>query len=563
LVFDPQRSRDRVERAVLLAIVLVAIWLRFWPDGSVVAGRTFERNDEVHYVDLARQFLNGNFNTRYFINPTLYGYVLAAVTAGIGVLRSWIGLDPSFAHFVARETLCPFVLLVTGRLLSITASILSVLVIARIGRRLFTPSMGLVAAWLLALDDLALQRAVLCGNESLMLLLALLAVERATLAPGESASRARRFAAGMLLGLATATKYSAGILIVPLFLSFGRGVVPALLGSAAGFALGSPMALINYSAFIHGFSTQASFLHEGLRERDVFVSRRGFVFYLKSFPDAHHGLALALACAGGILGSISLVVARRDKRHLFLLGASLPLYLFLGTGIFKMARFLLPAVPFILLHGAWLIERFVRSLATRLHARPWIGLAASLALVVALSARNLATNHVGRHEQFGHPEPMSVLFAGIRHALRPDERVLETAITQIDRLLLEDDPWSRLKVERPPQALQEAVLAELRARELLPVSRRLRTLILSNSTFADFESAVRADGAEALVTVVATKYLRGAIGPQRGEVEGGLVACRYWNELIAWLHSLPRRAAFTSPDGRTSAAVLELGGSAR
>ena len=44
---------------------------------------------------------------------------------------------------------------------------------------------------------------------------------------------------------------------------------------------------------------------------------------------------------------------KRDARYVLLLLAALPLYLFLGKGSFSRMRFMLPAIPFILIVGAW------------------------------------------------------------------------------------------------------------------------------------------------------------------------------------------------------------------
>src|SRR5262249_27050085 len=158
--------------------------------------------------------------------------------------------------FLARETVAPHLLLWAARMVSIVSSACSVLVVARIGRRLFSPAVGLIAAALLAFDGVAAASAPLFGNESLMVLLVLLSFCVAI----EGNSLRHRVAAGLLLGLATATKYSAGIFVLPLALAFGLRVGPALLAAVAGFVAGAPMAVLNFRAFVDGFRTQAGYL---------------------------------------------------------------------------------------------------------------------------------------------------------------------------------------------------------------------------------------------------------------------------------------------------------------
>ncbi len=553
-------ARDRVSGALLAAIVLLAAWLRFWPDGSVVEGRTFERHDEVHYVDLARKFLNGSFEVRYFINPTLYAYLLAGASAVVGAARRVVGLESSFEAFVVRETLCPFVLTITGRALSIAASALSVFVLARIGRRLFSPAVGLVAALLLALDRLSAQRAVLCGNESLVVLLGLLAFDRMAAAAGGGSSRSSRFITGLLLGLAAATKYSAGILVVPCFVALGGGVAPALAGAAAGFALGAPMALLHPSDFLRGFSTQAAFLHEGYRESDALEGERGFGFYLRTFPGSHHGLALALACAAGIVASLALAARRRDRRQLLLLCGSLPLYVYLGTGIFHRDRFLMPAVPFVLLHGAWLVDRvaFAAARLLRSDRRAVASLALGLAAVTAAATPGVMATRRFLQGRYGHPEPMSALLEQVQAALEPGERVAELWFRRTDRLFLDDDPWSSLGLERPAAELLDPARAALRRRGLQPDRSTLPPLVERCPTLAELKRAILDLRVDAIVVVAPSHYAFEPVASERGSRSVDLFRCGYRDELLAWLRSLDDRVVATTPNGLTMAAILEL-----
>src|SRR5262249_51220228 len=154
-------------------IVAIALWTRWWP-GSITDARGWWRRDETHYLTLASRFLHGRFDVDYFINPTLYSYVVAAAGAIVGGIRRLFGVDATFDLFLARETVAPHLLLWAARMVSIVSSACSVLVVARIGRRLFSPAVGLIAAALLAFDGVAAASAPLCGNESLMVLLVLL-----------------------------------------------------------------------------------------------------------------------------------------------------------------------------------------------------------------------------------------------------------------------------------------------------------------------------------------------------------------------------------------------------
>ncbi|MSR46755.1 MAG: hypothetical protein EXS13_06780 [Planctomycetes bacterium] len=565
--FEVSRAMNRGERLTLLAIAALALFLRASLDSSTIPGRIFLRHDEQHYVDLVRELLNGRFVTDYFINPPLFGWLIGGVTAAVGAFRALLGFEASFDLFVARETLSPCVTVLMGRALSITASAASVLVVARLGRRLFTPGVGLVAALALAVDGVALGRAPLCGNESLTTLLSLLAVDAFIGAPVTQPSTARRFAAGLLLGLAAATKYSAGIFGLVAVVALGRRVLPALLGAAAGFVLGAPAVLLNTRAFIAGFASQAGFLHEGYRAADVERGELGWFWYAETFAQAHQGSAFAILCALGIAVSVALACRKTGQSHRLLLTASLPLYLFLGSGIFHRERFLLPATPFLLLHGAWLLDRLIaRAAELRRRGRSETGRAttdarvttAALLLTLAITAPSAWARHAGLSALYSAPDAASELFTALQPTFRPDERIYEFSLQNSDELLLHADPWRESRVKAPDDETRAAALAQLAVDGLAPTCEPLRPLVANLKSLAALQSALAKEFATALLIVLPAHALTGEGGLARANRDPPFRDVAWWPEFATWLESLPRRAEATSRDGTLVAAVLEL-----
>ena len=550
---DPERLTSAL---ALAAIVAIALFTRWWP-GSLTDARGWWRRDETMYYRIACRVLHGRIDVDYFINPTLYAYVVAAAGAIVGGIRRLFGADATFDLFVARETAAPHLLLWAGRVVSIVASAGSVLVVARIGRRLFSPAVGLIAALMLALDGVAATSAPLCGNESLMVLLVLLAFCVAI----EGSSLRRRISAGLLLGLATATKYSAGIFVLPLALAFGLRVGPALLAAAAGFLAGAPMAVANFRAFLQGFSTQAGYLTAGFTADDVVRGEVGYRFYARTFAELHLGVALALLCAAGILASIALAAVRRERAHLLLLAASLPLYLYLGAGIFCTQRFLLPALPFIVLHGAWLVEQLRRRVPA-LRSRPNGALALVLVAVAGAAAPAAARERDFLHHLY-QPEPSCALMADLGPRLAANWKVAELAHYGVFRLLLERDPWAALDVPPPSDALRRQVDDWLARQGLLPTSIWLERMILDSPTLDDLKRELRESGVDVLLVVVSTRQLMTDLTIRPEPTTPGMRACPYWNEVVAWLTSLPNLFLGRSPDQRFTAALLDLRESAR
>jgi len=558
---------SRGERFALLAIAALALVLRGWLDSSAVEGRAFLRHDEQHYVDLAREILNGRLVGDYFINPPLFGWLVAGASAVAGQVRVALGDDPSFAHFVARETMSPWWIVLVGRALSIAASVAAVVAVARLGRRLFSPPVGLAAALLLALDGLAIERAPLCGNESVTTLLALLAVDAVAGRETATMSRARRLGAGLLLGLATATKYSAGVFAVVHVVALRKRVGPALLGAALGFVVGAPATLLNFGAFVDGFSTQAAFLHDGYRPEDAATRASGWLWYADDFAASHHGLALAAAVALGIAGSLVAAARRDGAAHRALLAASLPLWLYLGSGVFVKNRFLLPATPFLLLHAAWLLHGCVQvvlraSIDSRAAGRePRLATATSAALVVTIAALGAPAAVAERAKLaaiYGRPDDASGLFAELRAALRPDERVFELTFQISDELLIDAEPWRELRVAEPPPALRAAVRDDLARRSLLPGAEPLRARLATAGSLAELKRQLADAHATALVVVLPSVAFGGPGGLASAPRNPPFRDCAWWGDLVEWLGSLPRRVETVSRHGALVASVVDL-----
>jgi len=404
------RSARLAEYAGLLVVVAIAAYLRWYLHTSGAPELVFPREDEVHYVSLVQQFLAGNPRVVYFVNPTLYAYVTYAATALGGWTLVALGSFDSYSDFVLDAKLNPYYATIAGRLVTIVASLASIVVVYDIGKRVASAPAGWIAALALACNWTHLDRSALCGNEVLMVLFVLLTF-RALLGYLATPTAARHAGAGVLLGLAAATKYSAGIQAVLLVAAslaawsstgprrpralVGGRYVAGFVAAPLAFLCASPYVLIERERFWRQFSKQASFLDEGYTRGDAALERSGWLQYLLDFPDQNNGLAFAVLCLAGSVAALFLFGHGRRRPVWMLSIASLPAFAYLGSGTFVRMRFLLVAIPFFLLAGAWLLDALVawivRARATGLGAaaRPWVacGLAA-----VLLGPRTLAAH---------------------------------------------------------------------------------------------------------------------------------------------------------------------------
>lgn len=445
---------------LLAGIVAAAFFLRFHVQNSGIPSYAFMRHDEIHYIPQVIAFLNGDFEVHYFVNPTLYSYLLYGTTAVLGWISTLAGSFPSFEEFSLHVTFNPYLIFILGRILSIAASTASVVLIYLITKRLFSGKAALVASAALAVNLSFVRRAPLAGNESVtvfMILLFFLCLLSWLRSPGPYKSAL----CGFLLGLTGAVKYNAMIMIIPLCAAFliltweeARGregfknraiglcrawvrpkYIPVFPAVAAGFAAACPYALLNMGDFLRGFNKIYSFLHGGYTVADRERQVSGFVWYIREFADANNGLIFALICGAGVSAVLYLAVVRRESRFILLIASILPIYLFLGTGIFHRMRFLLPAIPFILAAGAWIFEKTIdaavrtisrlRKREVRIHAALNFGIYLILAGLV-LGPPGTRT-YRSMEENCGKTDPRRNLVLWIRNNINPGERVVELA----------------------------------------------------------------------------------------------------------------------------------------
>jgi 4-amino-4-deoxy-L-arabinose transferase-like glycosyltransferase len=343
----PSTGVDRRTAWRLLgAILLAALALRVW---NLDHGLPFAYNaDEAeHFVPRAVEMFRGSLDPGYYENPPALTYLLYAIfkvrfTAGFpfgggsDFVRGFAA-DPEPAFLTARAAVALVGTLVAG--LAYWA-----------GARFYERRVGLVAAALMAVAFLpvfyskhALNDVVTLAPVTVGLVGCLLAYER-----GRWVDWAL---AGGAIGVATATKYTAGAMLVGVALASGlrilgdraelkraaTGLVVAGAACAAAFALLNPYALLNLQEArgqIAGQSNQAESAKLG--QDDVL----GWVYYVGTLGWGLGWVPLAAAIGGAV------AALRSDWRRALLLVA-FPVFLFLflgGQGRF-FGRWLLPAYP--------------------------------------------------------------------------------------------------------------------------------------------------------------------------------------------------------------------------
>jgi hypothetical protein len=377
----------------LTGVLALALGLRLW---GVKHGLPYVYNvdENANFVPSAVAFFSGDFNPHYFINPPAFSYLLH------GVLALWYGAGWPFgtgAEVSDAYALDPTTVFVISRVTAALLGVGGVALVYATGARLYDRRVGLVAAAIMATAFLPVFYSHLALNDVPALLP--LAVSVYGSAGILTRDRLGDYAvAGAGLGLAVATKYTAGIVALPLLvagaLAFERlGRRRALTGLAlaggvalAAFVIANPHALLSYSEFRADVEKQESAAGEVGKLGQTYSS--GIQYYLWVLTWGV-GWAPAVAAAAGA----ALAFRHDARRALFLVPWPVVFLLYMGLQDRYFGRWLLPALPAVALLAAfaavWLCDR------VRAAPRVRIALLAG-ASVVLVAQGAIYSVHLGR-----------------------------------------------------------------------------------------------------------------------------------------------------------------------
>jgi hypothetical protein len=390
-----------------LAVVLaVGLGLRLW---GIRQGLPYAYNlDEAdHFVPHAIKMFEHGLNPHYFANPPAYTYLLHFVFAirygGGGATRAALIADPTGVYTLAR-------------VLAALLGVLALWLLYATGARLLSRAAGLLAAAIEAVAFLPVFYAHLALND--VPTLAPLTLSLLGSAGVLRKDRVRdHLLAGVGLGLACATKYTAGIVLVPYLVAVaarylgarprpaspGRATrtraptKPSLGGRGPGghalvcialtavvalvaFVIANPYAILDFSAFKRELAHQSTLSAEAQGKLGA-PKQGGLLYYLWTLTWGL-GWVPALAALGG-----ALTVWRRERALGLMLVTPVVLYLaFMGLQGRYFGRWLLPIFPLLCLLAALFAIELVRSLARR---APRLRFAIAAIAVAALLVQGL------------------------------------------------------------------------------------------------------------------------------------------------------------------------------
>lgn len=336
--------------AAVAALLLGAFLVRVWGVGHGMP-YAYNADENAHFVPKAIGLFGHDMNPHYFVNPPGYTYVLHVV------FQVWFGGREGVSNAYATN---PTEVYVTARVTAAVMGTLAVWLLYLAGSRFFDRRVGLLAAGLLGVAFLPVFYSHLALNDvpTLAPICLCLWATAGVLRFG----RTRDYVlAGLALGLAAATKYTGGIVLLPLLgatmVQFvapgGRG--PALKGVAiagglalVGFLIANPYALLSFGEFVDGLAHQSDASADTAGKLGL-TQENGVLYYLWTLTWGF-GWIPALAALGAVAW------LWRDERLLVWVLAPAPVVFLVFMGIQSrfFGRWLIPVMPILCLLAAYL-----------------------------------------------------------------------------------------------------------------------------------------------------------------------------------------------------------------
>ncbi len=274
----------------------------------------------------------------------------------------------------------------TGRVLSTLADVGSILMVFVLGRRMFSPGVGLLAAAFTSIAVIHVQNSHFYRPETFSVFFTLAAFWAMLRMVEKKRLRDSAFL-GLMVGLALAPKVNVLPLVIPLALAYWfrlvdsvdgrwRQITPALLRpvlshaaaaaliAAAVFFVTTPYALLDAKAFVGDVLTQAEMAsNAGLWPFTVqYVGTPPFFYQLQQSSVWGLGLPLGVVAWLAIpFTALMLFRIPEMRRHdLLLLVWVVPTFLLLESFEVRFQRYVFPLIPFLLLMASrmllWLVD---------------------------------------------------------------------------------------------------------------------------------------------------------------------------------------------------------------
>ncbi len=345
-----------------IGILILGLGVRFWGINFGLP-YTYAPDEPTYLITMLQIMKSGDLNPHWWLYPSLMFYLNVVALLAYWLVGHLMGVFATTADLPMPEVVTmgvgklsmPSEFLVTRGLTAFAGSVAIVLVYL-IARRLDSNKwVALLAAALFAISPTVVDHSHRIGPDIFALLFALLSYFFTMQILEEPKMRYYAFA-GIAAGLAIASKYNAGLVLLPLilvhFMRFGfSGLRHASLYAGLGtsvlaFFAATPFALLDFSHFWEGVRFQSySYTTEGHagQEGEALTWYASYLWQVEG-PMAVVGTAGALVA-----------LLTRSKKYILLSCFPVIYFLFVSQFLIRNARTIMLIVPFLDILAAFLV----------------------------------------------------------------------------------------------------------------------------------------------------------------------------------------------------------------
>jgi hypothetical protein len=395
-------GHELIAYGLLAAIVVVGLYLRL-RNNDYGLPYVYNYDEAQHFTNKAVTMINGDLDPGYYQNPSAFTYlVFIAMKVVYGVFGSVFELTEGSIRRQFVQDPTPIWELARG--LSAVLAMLGVIATFWVGKRIWGLRVAVVAAAILTFTFLPVVYSRIALTDTGTFLPVVLCVYF-SLRAWEDGRRRHYVLAGVAAGFAIGFKYTAGLVLVPLFVAAlvrlwrqreaGRpwyrtpwhrrpellSLILTGVATTVAFAITTPFFFVKPISALYQLKQQAEAAGDSAKLGQS--QEGGFSYYAKSLTWGFGWAAIVAAIAGAV------IEIRRDRwRGALLALFPIVLFLYLGSQTRYFGRWLLPMYPILALLAAVAVVQ----LAGLIRKRPLIQGLAILALTAGVLAQSVVAD---------------------------------------------------------------------------------------------------------------------------------------------------------------------------
>lgn len=352
----------RSEHLYIVLIFFLAFFVRAW---GIEYGLPYKYySDEPLVVEHALKFGTGDLNPHFFSYPTLYMYLLFFLYGFYFFIGQLAGFFTSVSDFAVAYFIDPTNFYLIARFATAVIGSLTVVLTYSVGKKLFGRNVGILSALFLALNHLHVINSRIAITYAPATLFVLVSFYFSILLLDKGKLR-YYLLGGFFGGLAAATHYIAGIIVVSSFVAhllrmhserslakalFNRRTFLVILSPIVGFLIGSPYAFLDYRTF---FAVLTSLPRsQNTPYLGIAYDSIPYIRVITTFLREGMGIPLTILALLGIIYCL----IKRSTYSWLLVSFPLTYYLIIGRYITNVERFWVPVLPFLTIAAARLLK---------------------------------------------------------------------------------------------------------------------------------------------------------------------------------------------------------------